>query len=56
MLLIRTIIYTSSIEFTNVMNIPADFHIEHAILNMHVWLLSDRLNQINTTTSKFMAK
>ncbi|EAR99475.2 hypothetical protein TTHERM_00136390 (macronuclear) [Tetrahymena thermophila SB210] len=56
MLLIRTVIYTNSIEFTSVMNIPADFHIEHAILNMHIWLMVDRLNEINTPISRFMAK
>ena len=56
MLLIRTILYTSSIEFTNLMGIPADFHIEHAIINMHVWLLADRLYKIGTATSKFLAK
>lgn len=44
MLLMRTILYTSSIEFTNLLGIPADFHIEHAILNLHIWLMVDRLN------------
>eukprot|EP01017_Pseudomicrothorax_dubius_P041819 TRINITY_DN6744_c0_g1_i2.p1 TRINITY_DN6744_c0_g1~~TRINITY_DN6744_c0_g1_i2.p1 ORF type:complete len:580 (-),score=146.87 TRINITY_DN6744_c0_g1_i2:150-1889(-) len=42
-LLNRILTYTSSLEFTRVMNIPPDFHIELAVLNTHVWLLYNRL-------------
>ena len=38
------------------MNIPPDFHIEHSLMNMHVWLIIDRLKKINTNLSNFIAK
>jgi len=55
-LLHRTEAYIKSIEFTRYLGVPPDFHIEHAILNMHIWLMVNRLNQINTKESKLMAK
>ena len=30
-----------------VLEIPPDFHIEHGILNFHLWLLVDRLKKID---------
>ena len=38
------------------MNIPPDFHIEHSLMNMHIWLIIDRLRKINTSLSNFIAK
>jgi hypothetical protein len=38
------------------MSIPPDFHIEHSIINMHIWLIMDRLKKINTNLSKFIAR
>lgn len=35
--------------FTLDLGVPPDFHIEHAILNMHIWLMTNRLNQINVS-------
>ena len=37
-------IYTKSIEFNHVLDTPPDFHIEQLLLNLHLWLLLDRLN------------
>jgi len=55
-LISRAIFYASSIEFTRVMDVPPDFHIEHSIVNLHIWLLIDRLKKFENTESKFMAK
>jgi len=38
------------------MNIPPDFHIEHSLMNMHIWLIINRLRKINTSLSNFIAK
>lgn len=38
------------------MNIPPDFHIEHSLMNMHLWLIMNRLRKINTSLSNFIAK
>ena len=38
------------------MNIPPDFHIEHSLMNMHIWLIMNRLRKINTSLSNFIAK
>ena len=35
--------YIDSWEFVNNMDIPNDFHINHSIANMHVWLIYQRL-------------
>jgi len=55
-LITRALLYTQSIEFTKVLNIPPDFHIEHSISNLHIWLMLDRLKKLDTVESKFMAK
>lgn len=52
----RTILYLSSLEFNKILSIPPDFHIEHSILNVHMWMLSDRLKKIDTREAKFIVK
>mmetsp|Transcript_17549 Transcript_17549/g.29611 ORF Transcript_17549/g.29611 Transcript_17549/m.29611 type:complete len:264 (+) Transcript_17549:241-1032(+) len=42
-LLQRSLMYIDSWEFVNSLDIPNDFHVNHAIANMHVWLLYQRL-------------
>jgi hypothetical protein len=42
-LLQRMLMYIDSWEFVNSMDIPNDFHINHSIANMHIWLLYTRL-------------
>lgn len=39
--------YIKSIEFNHILDIPPDFHIELLILNMHVWLIFDRLKDFS---------
>jgi len=39
----RILMYIDSWEFVNAMDVPSDFHINHSIANMHVWLLYARL-------------
>lgn len=34
------------------MKIPADFTIELLVLNVHIWLIIDRLKQFNTQRSR----
>lgn len=38
-LLTRFLLYIDSWEFVNAMDVENDFHINHSIANMHVWLL-----------------
>lgn len=38
------------------MNIPADFHIEHSLVNIQSWMMIDRLRKINTPESKFTGR
>lgn len=38
------------------LNIPPDFHIEHSILNMHLWMIIDRLKKINSRESRILWK
>jgi hypothetical protein len=64
MLFTRTLLYTHSNQFLRSMHIPPDFHIEHSIVNMHVWLIINRLKRISiasphnldTSESRYMAK
>ena len=59
----RAMFYAMSIEFTQsnkniiirlflALNVPPDFHIEHSILNVHIWLLADRLKKIGVILLK----
>lgn len=55
-LLTRTMLYLNSIEFNKILTIPSDFHIEHSILNVHIWMLCDRLEKIGTRQAKLIKK
>jgi hypothetical protein len=37
------LLYIDSWEFVNTMDVENDFHINHSIANMHVWLIYQRL-------------
>ena len=39
----RLLLYIDSWEFVNTMDVENDFHINHSIANMHVWLIYQRL-------------
>jgi hypothetical protein len=39
----RILMYIDSWEFVNSIDIPNDFHINHSIANMHIWLIYQRL-------------
>ena len=39
----RTMLYTNSLEFLRVLDIPPDFHIELSIINVHIWIICNRL-------------
>lgn len=41
------IYYCKSIEFNHVLSIPVDFHVELLLINMHLWLLLDRLKDLD---------
>ena len=42
-MLSRFLLYIDSWEFVNTMDVENDFHINHSIANMHVWLIYQRL-------------
>ena len=35
--------FTETIEFSTVMDVPPDFHVQYSILNFHLWLVVSRL-------------
>lgn len=39
----RTMLYINCIEFLRVLDIPPDFHIELSIINIHIWMICNRL-------------
>ena len=39
----RIVQYVKSVEFTETLQIPPDFGIEHNLFNFHVWLIAQRL-------------
>lgn len=49
-------LYINCTEFNRILSISPDFHIEHSILNMHMWMLSDRLKKIGTREANIIAK
>ena len=52
MLFKRILTYTECFEFINSVSIPDDFQIKYSILNMHMWLLMNRLKEINVYIHK----
>ena len=55
-LLQRMLMYIDSWEFVNSMDIPNDFHINHSIANMHVWLLYQRLRDFSENKYAFQLR
>ena len=51
----RTLHYLNSFEFTQNMQIPSDFMIESSIFYIHIWLIMDRLGEINHPYTKFVS-
>lgn len=49
----RMLMYIDSWEFVNAMDIPNDFHINHSIANMHLWLLYQRLRDFSENKFAF---
>lgn len=55
-LLQRSLMYIDSWEFVNSMDIPNDFHINHSIANMHIWLIYQRLRDFSENKFAFQLK
>jgi len=55
-LLQRMLMYIDSWEFVNSMDIPNDFHINHSIANMHVWLIYQRLRDFSENKYAFQLR
>ena len=52
----RFLLYIDSWEFVNTMDVENDFHINHSIANMHVWLLYQRLRDFSENKYAFQLK
>ena len=52
----RMLMYIDSWEFVNSMDIPNDFHINHAIANMHIWLIYQRLRDFSENKYAFQLR
>jgi len=50
------LMYIDSWEFVNSMDIPNDFHINHSIANMHVWLIYQRLRDFSENKYAFQLR
>lgn len=55
-LLQRMLLYIDSWEFVNSMDVPNDFHINHSIANMHVWLMYQRLRDFSENKFAFQLR
>lgn len=54
--MMRLSAYCGGIEFTHMLDVPPDFHIEYATLNMHLWLVIQKLEEFKTQVSRTMIK
>lgn len=52
----RFLLYIDSWEFVNAMDVENDFHINHSIANMHVWLIFQRLRDFSENKYAFQLK
>lgn len=52
----RILEWVNSIEFNHILKLPPDFHITHAILNMHIWLIINRLKNIGGQEIRYLIK
>lgn len=48
--------YIDCWEFVNTMDIPNDFHINHSIANMHIWLIYQRLRDFSENKFAFQLR
>lgn len=55
-MLSRFLLYIDSWEFVNTMDVENDFHINHSIANMHVWLIYQRLRDFAENKYAFVLK
>lgn len=55
-MLSRFLLYIDSWEFVNTMDVENDFHINHSIANMHVWLIYQRLRDFAENKYAFQLK
>lgn len=55
-LLQRIMEWCNSIEFNYVLKLPPDFHITHALFNMHVWMLIHQLKTFKTEEANYLVK
>jgi len=55
-LLQRMLMYIDSWEFVNSMDVPNDFHINHSIANMHIWLVYQRLRDFSENKYAFQLR
>lgn len=51
----RIIKYLNCEEFLSFVNLPADFEIEMAIIDCHIWMLIDRIKKIPNSKYKYLA-
>lgn len=51
----RIMKYLNCEEFLNFVNLPADFEIEMAIIDCHIWMLIDRIKKIKNSKYKYLA-
>lgn len=52
----RTLQYVKCLEFTHSMKIPPDFLIENGIFYIHIWLIMNRLKEIDNRNTRFIAE
>ena len=55
-LLTRFLLYIDSWEFVNTMDVENDFHINHSIANMHLWLIYQRLRDFSENKFAFQLR
>lgn len=55
-LMSRFLMYIDSWEFVNSLDVENDFHINHSIANMHIWLIYQRLRDFSENKFAFQLK
>lgn len=55
-LMTRFLLYIDSWEFVNIIDVENDFHINHSIANMHIYLLYQRLRDFSENKYAFQLK
>ena len=52
----RFFLYIDSWEFVNTMDVENDFHINHSIANMHLWIVYQRLRDFSENKYAFQLR